>query len=141
MSYHASALDLAEAQVVAVRDDPEARLSLLARTHLGPIGRAPHHLPFRRAAMSLMKWQVNRGVLNPLAATPPGSVWWRAINERLLRDGCESVALVGGLGGEPTSPAVQLVEVHREAHGTQLVTGSQRQHRGRLFAASTTRRI
>jgi len=108
MSYHRRALDLADAQVVAVRDDPEARLSLLARTYLGPIGRAPHHLPFRRAAMAFMKWQVNRGVLNPLAATPPGSVWWRAINERLLRDGCESVALVGGLGGEPSSPAVQL---------------------------------
>jgi hypothetical protein len=55
-----------------------------------------------------MRWQARRGVLNPLDASPPGSVWWRAVNERLLRDGCETVALLGGLGGEPSSQAVRL---------------------------------
>ncbi len=55
-----------------------------------------------------MRWQECRGVLNPLDASPPGSVWWRAVNERLLRDGCESVALVGGMAGEPSSQAVRL---------------------------------
>ena len=55
-----------------------------------------------------MRWQAHRGVLNPLDASPPGSVWWRAVNERLLRDGCESVALVGGLAGEPSSRPVRL---------------------------------
>ena len=49
-----------------------------------------------------------RGVLNSLDASPPGSVWWRAVNERLLQDGCESVALSGGLAGEPSSQAVRL---------------------------------
>jgi hypothetical protein len=103
-----AALDLAEAQVAAARDDPAARLALLVRTYHGPTGRAPRHLPFRRAALSFMRWQAHRGVLNALDASPPGSVWWRAVNERLLRDGCESVALVGDLGGEPSSRAVQL---------------------------------
>ncbi len=55
-----------------------------------------------------MRWQERRGVLNPLDAAPPGSPWWRAVNERLLRDGCESVALVGGLDEEPSSHAVRL---------------------------------
>jgi hypothetical protein len=55
-----------------------------------------------------MRWQARRGVLNPVAASPPGSVWWRAVNERLLRDGCEAVALVGGLAGEPSSQPVRL---------------------------------
>ena len=55
-----------------------------------------------------MRWQAQRGVLNPLDASPPGSVWWRAINERLLRDGCETVGLLGGLAGEPSSQAVRL---------------------------------
>src|SRR5204863_321995 len=41
-------------------------------------------------------------------ASPPGSVWWRAVNERLLRDGCETVALLGGLPGQPSSRAVRL---------------------------------
>jgi hypothetical protein len=74
----------------------------------GPTGRAPRHLPFARAALSFMRWQARRGVLNPLHASPPGSVWWRAVNERLLRDGCETVALLGGLAGEPSSQAVRL---------------------------------
>ena len=108
MSQHAGALVRAEAQVAAVRDDPAARLTLMARVFHGPTGRAPRHLPFRRAALSFMRWQARRGVLNPLDASPPGSVWWRAVNERLLRDGCETVALLGGLPGEPSSQAVRL---------------------------------
>src|SRR5215813_6476143 len=103
-----AALASAEAQVAAARDDPVARLDLLVRTYHGPTGRAPQHLPFRRAALSFMRWQAHRGVLDPLDATPPGSVWWRAVNERLLRDGCESVALVGDAPGEPSSQAVRL---------------------------------
>ena len=108
MSHHAGALASAEAQVAAVRDDPAARLALLARTYHGPTGRAPRHLPFRRAALSFMRWQARRGVLNRLDASPPGSVWWRAVNERLLRETCEAVALAGGLAGAPSSQAVRL---------------------------------
>jgi hypothetical protein len=48
------------------------------------------------------------GVLNPLDASPPGSVWWRAVNERLLHDGCETIALLAGLDGEPSSQTVRL---------------------------------
>ena len=102
------ALEWAEAQVAAARDDPQARLALIARTYHGPTGSAPHHLPFRRAALSFMRWQARRGVLNPLDGSPPGSVWWRSVNERLLRDACEAVALVGGMAGEPSSHAVRL---------------------------------
>ena len=108
MSDPASALASARAQVSAVRDDPAARLALMARVFRGPTGHAPRHLPFRRAALSFMRWQARRGLLNPLAASPPGSVWWRAVNERLLRDGCETVALLGGLAGRPSSQAVRL---------------------------------
>jgi hypothetical protein len=108
MSHHAGALALAGAQVAAVRDDPAARLALMAQVFRGPTGRAPRHLPFRRAALSFMRWQARRGVLEPLDASPPGSVWWRAVNERLLRDGCETVALLGGSTGQPSSQAVRL---------------------------------
>lgn len=64
--------------MAAARDDPGARLALLVQTYRGPTGRAPRHLPLRRAAMSFMRWQAQRGVLAPLDATPPGSPWWRA---------------------------------------------------------------
>jgi hypothetical protein len=108
MSEDRDALAWAEAQVAVARDDPAARLALLARTYHGPTGRAPRHLPFRRAALSFMRWQAQRGLLNPLDASPSGSVWWRAVNERLLRDGCEVLALAGGLGADPSSAAVRL---------------------------------
>jgi hypothetical protein len=110
MSQRAGALTWAQAQaqVAAVRDDPLQRLALLARTYHGPTGHAPRHLPFRRAALSFMRWQAERGVLDPLDASPPGSRWWRGVNERLLRDGCESVALSGGVAGKPSSQAVRL---------------------------------
>ena len=84
MSHPAGALAWAQAQVAAVRDDPHARLELIDRTYHGPTGRAPRHLPFRRAALSFMRWQAERGLLNPLDGSPPGSPWWRAVNERLL---------------------------------------------------------
>jgi hypothetical protein len=122
----------ADAQVAAVRNDPDGRLALLARTYQGPTGRAPRHLPFRRAALSFMRWQAHRGLLNPLDASPPGSVWWRAVNERLLRDGCESVALSGGMAGEPSSRVVRLwlefIEVPTarnwyRAHNASIVSG------------------
>jgi hypothetical protein len=104
----AAALVRAQAQVAAVRDDPAARLALISWVFHGPTGRAPRHLPFRRAALSFMRWQAGRGLLDPLDASPPGSAWWRAVNERLLQDGCETVALLAGLPGEPSSQAVGL---------------------------------
>ncbi len=103
-----SAVASAEAQVAGVRDDPAARLALMARLFRGPTGDAPRHVPFRRAALSFMRWQAQRGVLNALDAPAPGSVWWRTMNERLLRDGCEAVALLAGLAGDPSSQAVRL---------------------------------
>jgi hypothetical protein len=108
MSQQGGALVRAEAQVAAVRGDPAARLALMAQVFHGPTGRAPRHLPFRRAALSFMRWQARRGVLDPLDASPPGSAWWRAVNECLLRDGCETVALLGGLAGQASSETVRL---------------------------------
>lgn len=108
MSEGGTAAEWARAQVIAVRDDPAARLALVERTYRGPTGRARQHLPYRRAAMSFMHWQADRGVLDPLDASPPGSPWWRAVNERLLRDGCESMARSGGVLGEPSSPTIGL---------------------------------
>jgi hypothetical protein len=108
MSGHGDALRWADEQVAAARDDPSARLGLIDRTYRGPAGRAPRHVPFRRAALSFMRWQAQRGLLNPLDASPAGSAWWRSMNERLLRDGCEALALVGGLAGDPSSQAVRL---------------------------------
>jgi hypothetical protein len=149
MSDDSGALAWAEAQVAAARDDPAGRLALLARTYHGPTGRAPRHLPFRRAALSFMRWQAERGVLNPLDVSPPGSEWWRAVNERLLRDGCESVALSGGLAGEPSAQTVRLwlQFIARpmgrnwyRAHNASIV-GAYLEHRGLADAESAAERF
>lgn len=108
MSYDTGAFAFADAQIAAVRDDPAARVSLMARLFHGPTGRAPRHSPFRLAALSFMRWQAQRGVLNPIDTSPPGSVWWRAMNECLLRDGAEAIGLLRGLAGDPSSQAVRL---------------------------------
>jgi hypothetical protein len=53
-----------------------------------------------------MHWQLKRGVLQPSFSDRPGSPWWRAVNERVLRDGCEAVARSGGLAGPSSSRTV-----------------------------------
>jgi hypothetical protein len=149
MSDLGSALARAEAQVADARGDPAARLALMGRVFHGPTGHAPRHWPFRRAALSFMRWQARRGVLNPLDASPPGSVWWRAVNERLLRDGCETVALLGGLAGAPSSQAVRLWLEFSErptgrnwyrAHNASIV-GAYLEHQGLAEAESSPERF
>jgi hypothetical protein len=62
----------AEEQTAAVRDDPAARIALVERSYLGPSGSAPRHLPYRRAAMSFMRWQLRRGGAGTGALRPAG---------------------------------------------------------------------
>jgi hypothetical protein len=102
-----TAADWAAVQVDRVRDDPAGRMALLAGTYEAP-GGARGYEPFRRAAMSFMRWQAQRGVLRPADGKRPGSRWWRAVNERLLLDGCEAMARANGLPGEPSSPTIEL---------------------------------
>jgi len=64
------------------------------------------YLPYRQAASAFMRWQLRRGLLNPLDSPKPGSPWWRAINERLLYDVGEARALAFGHPGPPSSPTV-----------------------------------
>jgi hypothetical protein len=149
MSEDRSATGWAAARVAAVRDDPAARLALITETYRGPVGRVPRHLPFRRAALSFMRWQADRGLLNPRDGSPPGSRWWREVNERLLRDGCEAVALVGGSAGEPSSRAVRLwlafiaaptARNWYRAHNASIV-GAYLEHRGLAETESAPERF
>jgi uncharacterized protein len=79
-------MDAAE-RVAAVIDDPGGRLALASDFYSS----APQACrSFGRAQQAFMGWEISRGVLNPLDATQPGSPWWRAVNERLLRDQVES---------------------------------------------------
>jgi hypothetical protein len=81
--------------VAAVRDDPQGRLQLLDRAY-------GSEEEWCRAERAFMEWEVRRGVLNPPGQEPPGSAWWRAVNERLLRD-VEEARLLVSRGTEPAA--------------------------------------
>ncbi|WP_300007739.1 hypothetical protein [Pseudonocardia sp.] len=124
-----TAAELAEDTVARVRDDPLARLAVLCELYRG--GPGDRHLPYRRAAVAFLSWQLRRGLLHPPQATPAGSPWWRAVNERLIRDGYEARALAEGRdpAGSTPSAAASLEFVRHpsarswyRAHNTSIVT-------------------
>ena len=96
----------AAARVAAVRDDPAGRLALACSIYEESTGRRLPRLRFRRAAVAFTHWMAERGVLNPLDGERPGSRWWRAMNERLLRDSCEAFGRATGRGGPPSTTTV-----------------------------------
>jgi hypothetical protein len=104
---HEEAAAVAAAKFAAVRERPDARLALARGIYDDQAGRL-RRLPYKRAALSFMRWEARRGVLNPLESPSPGSSWWRALNERLLRDGCEAVSRAEGHGGPASSPTIEL---------------------------------
>ena len=117
--------------VAAVRDDPGGRRALASRFYDRCIGRKSLR-SYRRAEMAFMRWQIRRGVLAAPDADPPGSRWWRAVNERLLLDVCEADRLFRGGLGEPTRASVAswLSFLHRpsghswyRAHNASIVAG------------------
>lgn len=60
--------------------------------------------PFGRAELSFLRWEIVRGVMDPASGSP----WWRAVNERLLRDKTEADLLCHGAAGEPSARSVEL---------------------------------
>ena len=98
---------MAAQRVAEVRDRPDDRLALLRSSYSPPPGTPPVHLRYQHAALAFMGWQLRRGLLNPLDHERPGSPWWRAVNERLLRDTCEARLRVLGHPGPASSPSVE----------------------------------
>ena len=88
-----AAIDDAAQTVAEVRDDPAGRIRLAADAYaFGRGGR--RYRPYRRAVVAFMRWQQARGVLNSPDDDIPGSPWWRAVNEDLLRDTVEAKLLI-----------------------------------------------
>ena len=93
-----AAIDDAARTVAEVRGDPAGRIRLTADAYaFGRGGR--RYRRYRRAVVAFMRGQQARGVLNSPDDDIPGSPWWRAVNEDLLRDTVEAKLLIqrGGL--------------------------------------------
>jgi hypothetical protein len=97
MSGATEAAAYADSAVEQVREDPMGRLGLLRQMYRVPTPIDRGYLPYRRAASAFMRWQLRRGLLNPPTHSLPGSPWWRAVNEGLLRDTAEARALGAAL--------------------------------------------
>ena len=61
------------AVVASVHDDPAGRLRLMRSLSEAESGHPELHLPYRRAATGFMRWQLRRGLLNPIDDPVPGS--------------------------------------------------------------------
>jgi len=132
------AAEVAAQRVADVAEDPVRRLELLRSSYAPASGSAhPVHLRYARAALAFMNWQVGRGLLNPLDHERPGSPWWRAVNERLLRDTCEARLRFLGHPGPPSSPSIEFADDFAErpsprtwylAHNVSIV-GAYLDHR------------
>jgi hypothetical protein len=127
----ASAEEQAAAMVASVRDDPDRRLELAARFYDRRIGWRSIR-PYRRAEMAFMRWQIRRGVLAAPSADRPGSPWWRAVNEGLLRDAWQADLLVKDQPGTVSRPSVACwvrflrrpsPEAWYRAHNASIVAG------------------
>ena len=127
----ATAEEQAAAMVAAVRDDPARRLELAARFYDRRAAR-PDIRSYRRAELAFMRWQISRGVLAPPNADQPGSPWWRAVNEGLLRDAWQADLLISGQPGMASRPsAARWIQFLRRpsakawyrAHNASIVAG------------------
>ena len=140
-----SASEYATSLVADVLEHPEARLALMSRLYESQPGEPALQLPYRRAALGFMRWQLGRGLLNSLDHRRPGSPWWRAVNERLLRETAEARGHALGLGGPPSSSSAThaiefairpTAQAWYRAHNAIVVAGYLEHHE---LAASETR--
>ena len=121
----------AESLVSQARDEPVLRLKLAAGFYRHRVA-GPTIEPYQRAEIAFMHWQIRRGVLASPAADRPGSPWWRAVNETLLRDTAEARLLFDGAPGSPSTSGVRqwVAFLHRpspecwyRAHTASIVAG------------------
>lgn len=138
----------ARSVVDAVADDPDGRLELRMAFYrkygrgkeLQDTGRLDPRLPdaefgFGRSELDFLRWEIRRGVLNPLDGSRggPGSRWWRDVDLAFLYFG-QLAALIHEAGADPAEaplPArrwLDYIEKPGEvswyrAHNTSIVSG------------------
>jgi hypothetical protein len=102
------AAHMAAGRVREARNGSAARYRLAADFYQGG-HTTKEHTRFGHAELSFLRWEIERGVLDPPTAEGGGSPWWRAINDELLRDKVEA---------DLRAPACATTEV--SSHSVQL---------------------
>jgi hypothetical protein len=121
----------ARKRFASVSDDPEGRYSLAESFY------TTHPVPgpdwYGRSELAFMRWEIDRGVLNPPGDTKrPGSPWWRKVNEQILRDAVEGGMLAdAGVTSEDAPTATRWAQYLADpaplswyrAHNSSVVAG------------------
>jgi len=106
-SVRASAVTRAD-EIVDAAGSPAARLELATRFYTDH-ARVAGIDDYARSELAFMRWEIERGVLDPEPPVGSGSPWWRAVNARLLRDAAEADLLAAaGVTSGGSNPAVDL---------------------------------
>ena len=98
---------IAAARVDAVGDSTEGRYRVASEFYDGRAA-TNERSRYGVAELRFLRWEIERGVLNEPTAERPGSPWWRALNDELLRDKVEADLLGDGSAGAPSSRNVEL---------------------------------
>jgi hypothetical protein len=122
---------MAAARIEEVQDSTESRYRLAEAFYKGT-GASKELRRYGRAELRFLRWEIDRGVLDPPSADGGGSPWWRAISDTLLRDKAEAELLSDAPAGGSSSRNVErwrefirapsAVTWHR-AHNASIVTG------------------
>jgi hypothetical protein len=98
---------IAVPRVESVQGSTAARYRLAEAFYSGK-GAPRERRRYGRGELSFLRWQIERGVLEPPSADGGGSPWWRAISDALLRDQVEADLLSDAPGGGASSRNVEL---------------------------------
>jgi hypothetical protein len=98
---------LAAARIEEVQASTESRYRLAGAFYHGG-GARKDCGRYGRGELTFLRWEIDRGVLDPPSADGGGSPWWRAISNGLLRDKVEASLLSDAAGGGASSRSVEL---------------------------------
>ena len=124
-----------EELVQSVRDDPEGRYQLRVAFYEKYGFARDRGAGYGTSELAFLRWEIERGVLNPVAAAQPGSPWWRNVNEEFLYCSELAAAIAEGTGATPADEVAAPVRfwldyIHQpsrqswyRAHNRSIVAG------------------
>lgn len=109
----------AQALCALIADNPQARLATRQAFYQRYGFSSQDGFSYGDSELAFLKWEIRRGVLNPMSANPAGSHWWRNVNLDFIFHS-ELAGLMDQQDVSPTAetPAATLAWLNFLAHPT-----------------------